>query len=188
MNLSFTLAGRAVGNGVTNGGGLGCATFQAPATGGTLPLAVTFGGTSALLPAQDFGTLVVIAPSIQAQQQNDVPQPGSIAPRPAPPPAAPVQQLSIGQQVQAQSQVQAQTQVQLQPGMSMEQEQQVQLTVQGLNGDRRSSSLSAIARDPSPVVVLLIQLTAGLLMGVALLQRDRILEVRRLVRPARHRR
>ncbi|HXA42456.1 MAG TPA: hypothetical protein VNV65_06015 [Candidatus Solibacter sp.] len=188
MNLSFALAQRPIGSAVTRADGTGCLTFQAPATGGTLPLTVTFGGTPALLSSQAFGTLGVIAPPPQAQQQNDVPQPGSIAPRPAPPPAAPVQQLSIGQQVQAQSQVQAQTQVQLQPGMSMDQEQQVQLTVQGLNGDRRSSGLSAVARDPSPAVVLLIQLTAGLLMGIALLQRDRILEVRRLVRPARDRR
>src|SRR5258708_31433693 len=167
MPLSLSVAGRAVGTATTQADGTGCVTFQAPGTGGTLRLVATFGGTSALLPAQDFGTLIVIAPQIQAQQQNDVPQPGSIAPRPAPPPAAPVQQLSIGQQVQAQSQVQAQTQVQLQPGMSMDQEQQVQLTVQGLNGDRRSNGSSAVARGPPPAVGLLIHLPPALMLGIS---------------------
>ena len=188
MTLSFALAQRSIGRVVTDASGQGCVTFQTPPRGGTLQLVVNFAGTGALLAAQDIGSVVVRPPQVPAQAAaaDKPPQTGTIAPQSAPPPPAPVQQLSIGPQVQ--SQVQAQTQVQLQPGMSMDQEQQVQLTVQGLNGDRRSSGLSAVARDPSPVVVLLIQLTAGLLMGIALLQRDRILEARRLVRPARDRR
>lgn len=185
LPISFSVGNQPIGTVVTNANGQACATFTGPPQGARLPLAAVFAGTAALLTSRANGTVVVTGPLIQPPP-NAAPQTGGIAPRPAPPPAAPVQQLSIGQQVQAQSQVQAQTQVQLQPGMSMEQEQQVQVTVQGLNGERRSG-FSAVARDPSPVALLLIQLTAGLAMGVALLQRDRILEIRRRVRPARKR-
>jgi hypothetical protein len=189
MTLSFALANQPVGSAVTDGGGQACVTFQTPPTGGNLPLVVRFAGTGALLPAQDSGNVVVVGPRVPPPPP--VPPTGAIAPRPAGhPPAAVTQPVGQPQglaQAQVQQQVQAQSQIQLQPGMSMEQEEQVQVTVQSLSGEKRTGILSAVSRQPSPVVVMILQLAAGLAMGIALLQRDRVLQVRRRLRPARSR-